>query len=528
MAATEPKSPLVERLFAEHRGALQTFFLRRIRAKADAADLAQEVYVRMLRISDQDTIRNPVHYLYTVANNLVKEHAVLERRRASGIDIDEAPANEQLETLPEFDGDLDATQRIARLGACCSSCAQNAAPRWSCASRRDSPIGRWRCTSEYRRRWRRNTWYRRWVIVDAAWRGWVESMITNDEKVRAAIAEQAGEWFVADEEGPLDAQDSAALAAWLRTSPVHVEEFLGVSVIARDLKQARTDAEYSLEAILARARAEHGPAVRPLRSRVVDAIRGALSRRWLPAALAMAACALLSLGFFFAWHSRPSEPVSAHESMQAEHFETRHGEQLTRRLADNSVLHLNTDTAVTIRFDKKERRVVLNSGQAEFEVAHESDRAFRVFAGATEVVDLGTIFDVRLEHDSTVITVVEGRASVGPSSAQSRPRIQVRAGQQLRVSEGEWPAAPVAVDTLRATAWLHREIVFDHEPLERVTAEYNRYTTKPIEIATPALRSLQISGDFAVDDTDAFIAFLRSLKGVRVEETDTRIRVSRD
>jgi RNA polymerase sigma-70 factor (ECF subfamily) len=116
MAATEPKSPLVERLFTEHRGALQTFFLRRIRAKADAADLAQEVYVRMLRISDQDTIRNPVHYLYTVANNLVKEHAVLERRRASGIDIDEAPANEQLETLPEFDGDLDATQRIARLG----------------------------------------------------------------------------------------------------------------------------------------------------------------------------------------------------------------------------------------------------------------------------------------------------------------------------------------------------------------------------------------------------------------------------
>jgi len=116
MAATEPKSPLVERLFAEHRGALQTFFLRRIRAKADAADLAQEVYVRMLRISDQDAIRNPVHYLYTVANNLVKEHAALDRRQASGIDIDEAPAYEQLETLPEFDGDLDATQRIARLG----------------------------------------------------------------------------------------------------------------------------------------------------------------------------------------------------------------------------------------------------------------------------------------------------------------------------------------------------------------------------------------------------------------------------
>jgi RNA polymerase sigma factor (sigma-70 family) len=115
-AAAEPKPSLVERLFTEQRGALQTFFLRRIRAKADAADLAQEVYVRMLRISDQDAIRNPVHYLYTVANNLVKENAVLDRRQASAIDIDEAPAHEQLETLPEFGGELDARQRIARLG----------------------------------------------------------------------------------------------------------------------------------------------------------------------------------------------------------------------------------------------------------------------------------------------------------------------------------------------------------------------------------------------------------------------------
>jgi RNA polymerase sigma-70 factor (ECF subfamily) len=70
----------------------------------------------MLRIRDQEAIRNPVHYLYTVANNLVKEHAVLDRRQASGIDIDEAPPLEQLETLPEFDGEFDTARRIARLG----------------------------------------------------------------------------------------------------------------------------------------------------------------------------------------------------------------------------------------------------------------------------------------------------------------------------------------------------------------------------------------------------------------------------
>jgi RNA polymerase sigma factor (sigma-70 family) len=116
MAAADPRRWLVGRLFAEHRAALQSFFLRRIRSKADAADLAQEVYLRMLRIRDLETIRNPVSYLYTVANNLVKEHAVLDRRQASNVDIDEIPAHEQLETLPAFDSDLDATRRVARLG----------------------------------------------------------------------------------------------------------------------------------------------------------------------------------------------------------------------------------------------------------------------------------------------------------------------------------------------------------------------------------------------------------------------------
>jgi len=206
-------------------------------------------------------------------------------------------------------------------------------------------------------------------------------------------------------------------------------------------------------------------------------------------------------------------------------------------LADNSILHLNTDSAVTIRYGKNERLVLLTAGQADFEVAHEPDRVFRVIAGAAEVVDLGTKFDVRLQRDSTVVTVVDGRVAVGPSpilgelganSNQNHPLllVQLSANQQIRVAEGEWPATPASVDSQRTTAWLRREIVFDHEHMEHVVAEYNRYTAKPVEIATPALRNLQISGVFATDDTEAFVAFLRSLKGVRVEVTETRIRVS--
>jgi len=106
---------LVERLFAEHRTALQAFFHRRIRTKSEAQDLAQEVYLRMLRVSDADAIRNPELYLYTVANNLVKEHAVLERRHASGVDIDEPTVQQQLAQLPSFEAQLDSSQRVARL-----------------------------------------------------------------------------------------------------------------------------------------------------------------------------------------------------------------------------------------------------------------------------------------------------------------------------------------------------------------------------------------------------------------------------
>ena len=100
--------------------------------------------------------------------------------------------------------------------------------------------------------------------------------------------------------------------------------------------------------------------------------------------------------------------------------------------------------------------------------------------------------------------------------------------QQIKLVAGEWPPEVIAVDSQRDTAWMRRQIVFDHEPLKTVAAEFNRYTQKPIAITTPALQNLQISGTFATDDIEAFIAFLRRLKGVQVEVTATQIRVSGD
>lgn len=111
----ESKRGFVERLFAEHHRALQAFFYRRIKSKSYTPDLVQEVYLRLLRVSDIDAIRNPEAYLYTVASNLVKEHAVLERRQASGIDVDDSGIQELLGEPSTFDRQLDVDRRVSRL-----------------------------------------------------------------------------------------------------------------------------------------------------------------------------------------------------------------------------------------------------------------------------------------------------------------------------------------------------------------------------------------------------------------------------
>ena len=112
---SESKKTLVGRLFAEHGSALQAFLYRRVRRHPDAAELAQEVYVRMLRVPDMSAIRNPEAYLYTVASNLAKEHARQEPRDGGVLDVDDPLVQEQLAELPAFAGQLDSEQRIRRL-----------------------------------------------------------------------------------------------------------------------------------------------------------------------------------------------------------------------------------------------------------------------------------------------------------------------------------------------------------------------------------------------------------------------------
>jgi RNA polymerase sigma-70 factor (ECF subfamily) len=115
VSMAEVRKTLLERLFSEHAGALHAFLYRRVRKHPDAAELAQEVYVRMLRVPDMAQVRNPEAYLFAVASNLAKEHAHRESRARSALDIDDPMVQEQLAELPAFGGDLDREKRIQRL-----------------------------------------------------------------------------------------------------------------------------------------------------------------------------------------------------------------------------------------------------------------------------------------------------------------------------------------------------------------------------------------------------------------------------
>jgi RNA polymerase sigma factor (sigma-70 family) len=67
---------LIEGLVASHGDQLRRFLLARVRNIADVPDITQEVYLRMLRVPNVDSIRSPEAYLFTVAQHVLQQHTL--------------------------------------------------------------------------------------------------------------------------------------------------------------------------------------------------------------------------------------------------------------------------------------------------------------------------------------------------------------------------------------------------------------------------------------------------------------------
>jgi transmembrane sensor len=237
------------------------------------------------------------------------------------------------------------------------------------------------------------------------------------------------------------------------------------------------------------------------------------SRRFVLNPLAWALAALLaSAGGVITWRG------------MAPDYATEVGGQRLEVLADGSRMRLNTDTKVRVEFGAKERRVVLQHGQAFFEVVHDASRPFIVVADGARVRAIGTKFDVRHDSAAVRVTLVQGR-------------VQVRAGNgsETVLTPGESVVAdrlgvsrPVATDASAVASWTSGRITFLGVPLRDAVAEVNRYSERKVVLEAPeGVGGELISGQFAVGDVDNFVAGARSLYGLQVtSETPREIRLS--
>ncbi|WP_262422640.1 FecR family protein [Brevundimonas denitrificans] len=102
--------------------------------------------------------------------------------------------------------------------------------------------------------------------------------------------------------------------------------------------------------------------------------------------------------------------------------ETAVGERRDIRLADGSLVNLDTDSRIRVVFDQQGRRVELLEGQALFDVTPDPQRPFSVEAAGARVVAVGTVFEVRRRGERVDVTLVSGRVNVqGGRAAASSP-----------------------------------------------------------------------------------------------------------
>jgi RNA polymerase sigma-70 factor (ECF subfamily) len=72
--------------FEQYHAGLHRFLMRRLRSAQNAQDLAQETYLRLLRMDRHELVRKPQAYLYRIASNLVYEFKLRERNEPVSFD----------------------------------------------------------------------------------------------------------------------------------------------------------------------------------------------------------------------------------------------------------------------------------------------------------------------------------------------------------------------------------------------------------------------------------------------------------
>ena len=338
---------------------------------------------------------------------------------------------------------------------------------------------------------------------------------------RQSIVEEAALWLTMCSDPNSTEADRAAFVDWLRRSNLHVEEFLRLSAMTRRLSGSSLWPEDTLQELIAYAQQSADV------PRIAGAAGSAAGDEPAPrsslrvfgprlAAGLAAISAIVVAAFLFV-------PRWLQPGLNT--YTTAVGEIRSIVLPDGSVVELNTRSELRARFDARARSVELTAGEAIFRVARDPARPFRVTAGDTEILAVGTQFNVYAEQARTVVTVLEGRvrvmdraASPARSPSAAARMVELASGEQAVVAPRK-PIARVALaDPSRVTSWTQRRLIFEETALAQVAAQFQRYSQRRIVIEDATLAGRQITGVFDANDPESLVQFLAA-QGVVVERT---------
>ena len=201
------------------------------------------------------------------------------------------------------------------------------------------------------------------------------------------------------------------------------------------------------------------------------------------------------------------------------------GEQRVITLSDGSVVTLNTATRIRVAMSQSRRLIWLDSGQALFDVAHDSSRPFVVRARDKEVIALGTVFEVSINAAQKVeVTLAEGRVVVNDVSRGDRapePISILEPGQHLVAAS--ITSVPATVNVERQLMWRERLVEFNNERLVDAVAELNRYSKDKIRLKDSSAGNLRISGIYDVDDPAAFVSAVDAVLPLRGRKAESGV-----
>lgn len=330
----------------------------------------------------------------------------------------------------------------------------------------------------------------------------------------------AAVWSARLADGPLTADEEAALQAWLDADPAHGEALEDVAATweAVDRYAAHPRMMAARESALADARRGY---------------RGRPANRRLPWAAAIAATLLLAVtGGGFAWFK-----------LAPQTYNTGVGELRTVTLRDDSRVTLDAATTVRVAYSGATRRLWLEKGRAKFDVAKDPSRPFSVEAGGKVVVATGTAFSVERLQRQVRVVLYEGRIAVLERASDDGDRLLpvesghrfgepvIKVGETMILPETGSPRrSPTVVlaDLGGSRSWETGELAFDNEPLGAALERVNRYAKKPLRVADPALNDVRISGIFRAGDSAAFAQGLQFAFGIRPTVRADEITLSRD